>query len=88
MDKVQYKELLVFVRKRRLRFGYVCHDGWYAAGWFVRWQRRRRIVGVTQLPCDRQVEYRGQVQRVDALAAELQYRRGRRCSCLPTGGYG
>jgi hypothetical protein len=71
------KELLVFVRKRRLRFRYVCFDGWYAAGWLVRWQRRRGIVAVTQLPCDRHGEYRGQEQRVDGWAERLRYRRGR-----------
>ncbi len=70
------KELLVFARKRQLKFAYVCFEGWYAAGGFMRWQRRRGMGAVTQLPCDRHGEYRGQEQRVDGLAERLRYRAG------------
>jgi hypothetical protein len=70
------KERIVFVRKRGFKFAYLCFDGWYAAGWFVRWLTGRRIGAVTQLPCDGHVVYGRQEQRVDGLAERLQYRRG------------
>ena len=66
------KELIVFVRRRGLKFAYICFDCWYGADWFFCWLNNRKITFNTELPCDRKVIYRGEEKRVDELAKKVR----------------
>ncbi len=70
------KELIVGVRRRRLKFAYICFDIWYGATWFMKWLNNRRIIFITEVSCDRRVLYRDKELRVrvDKVAKELSYR--------------
>ena len=69
------KELIVWVRKRGLKFAYICFDAWYGATWFMKWLNNRGIIFITEVPCDRRVLYRNKgLIRVDEVAKGLSYR--------------